>query len=144
SDSARWKINHECARPPTCELGVVVSIPVDHVLDPGQESQPIMWTAPVTCDESPLCWSPSCCAKSCGNHVHPTCLSRADAERGAAAGGLQGVAHGQNYHYSNGWHPGKRSRPLAASLFRASMGVSSDDACSFRPQVIVAMNNIVQ
>nr|KAG5685482.1 hypothetical protein BaRGS_013093 [Batillaria attramentaria] len=24
------------------------------------------------------------------------------------------------------------------------MGVSSDDACSFRPQVIVAMNNIVQ
>ncbi|KAK7450205.1 hypothetical protein BaRGS_00039971, partial [Batillaria attramentaria] len=38
--------------------------------------------------------------------------------------GLQGVAHGQNYHYSNGWHPGKRSRPLAASLFRASMGVS--------------------
>nr|KAG5685668.1 hypothetical protein BaRGS_012431 [Batillaria attramentaria] len=46
--------------------------------------------------------------------------------------GLQGVAHGQNYHYSNGWHPGKRSRPLAASLFRASMGRMRPAADTFQ------------
>lgn len=56
---------------------------------------------------------------------------------------LQSVVHGQNYHYSNGWHPGKRSRPLMASLLRANLA-TSEEACSFRPQVLTAINNIVQ
>jgi hypothetical protein len=46
----------------------------------------------------------------------------------------QGV-QAQNYHYSNGWHPGKRS----------DMGdyAMVEDLCSFRPKVLALINKVI-
>lgn len=53
---------------------------------------------------------------------------------------LLGLVEGQNYHYSNGWYPGKRSGPSTLNIFRSS----SKDMCSFQPQVLSYINDLLQ
>ena len=52
---------------------------------------------------------------------------------------LEGVAQAQNYHYSNGWHPGKRDGVAKDPLF----GSESEESCRFRPWVLNFIRKLI-
>ncbi|XP_070185663.1 prepro-gonadotropin-releasing hormone-like protein isoform X2 [Littorina saxatilis] len=50
------------------------------------------------------------------------------------------LVQGQNYHYSNGWHPGKRDG-VKDALFRSSL--NSEGNCRFRTYIYACINKLI-
>ena len=51
---------------------------------------------------------------------------------------LEGMALAQNYHYSNGWHPGKRDGAARVPSFR-----SDNEDCRFRPWILSFIRRVI-
>nr|AQS80512.1 GnRH variant-A precursor [Charonia tritonis] len=56
---------------------------------------------------------------------------------------LLGTVQGQNYHYSNGWHPGKRGNGALnkATFYRS---ITTENLCRYKPRVLSVINKLIQ
>lgn len=53
------------------------------------------------------------------------------------------VTHAQNYHFSNGWHPGGKKRS-STTIDSSSTADSADILCAFRPDLVDVINKLIQ
>ncbi|XP_025112352.1 uncharacterized protein LOC112575045 [Pomacea canaliculata] len=49
----------------------------------------------------------------------------------------------QTYHYSNGWHPGKKRSDIPSATFDVTGGLRKEP-CTFRPEVMQGISLLIQ